>query len=212
MIMSWIIIPIINWLIIATLINCILMGLPIPTFSKKNYPLTYLITKENHIDIQKNFECSAYSAAYLMRHYGIRANGEDIYKIMPYKMNSGYVYPKGIVRLLKQQGFKAAIRIGNIAKLKKEVSKGIPVIVFIKVYKNKSYLHYVPVIGYDEENLYIAESLKDLINTNDMNYNRRISIPDFKKLWNTSDLKMPLYKYTYITVSRNTESYGALGR
>lgn len=205
MMISWIISSIINWLIIATLINCILMGLPIPKFSKMNYPLTYIITKENHIDIQKNFECSAYSAAYLMRHYGIRANGEDIYKIMPNKMKSGYVYPKGIVRLLKQQGFKAAIRIGNIAKLKEEVSAGTPVIVFIKVYRNKGYLHYVPVIGYNEENLYIAESLKDLINANDVNYNRSISVSDFKKLWNTSDLKMPLYKYIYITASRNDQ-------
>ncbi len=205
MMISWIISSIINWLIIATLINCILMGFPIPKFSKRNYPLTYIITKENHIDIQKNFECSAYSAAYLMRHYGIRANGEDIYKIMPNKMKSGYVYPKGIVRLLKQQGFKAAIRIGNIAKLKEEVSAGTPVIVFIKVYRNKGYLHYVPVIGYNEENLYIAESLKDLINANDVNYNRSISFSDFKKLWNTSDLKMPLYKYIYITASRNDQ-------
>ena len=166
-VIRWIISFIIIWLVIATLINCILMGLPIPMFSKKNYPTTYLITQKNRIDIQKKFECSAYSIAYLMRHYGIQANGEDIYKVISYKMRNGYVYPKGIVRLLKQQGLKATIRIGNIVTLKKEVSKGTPVIVFIKVYKNKSYLHYVPVIGYDEENFYIAESLKDLINTND---------------------------------------------
>ena len=107
---------------------------------------------------------------------------------------------------MKQQGFNAAIRMGNIAELKKEVSKGAPVIVFIRTYKNKSYLHYVPVVGYDEENFYIAESLKELINTNGINYNRRISILDFKKLWNTSDLKMPFYKYTYISVSRNMVS------
>lgn len=200
-IISWIICFIINWLIIATLINCILMGLPIPRFSNKNYPLTHIVSKKNRIDIQKNYECSAYSTAYIMRHFGFQAKGEDIYKIMPNKMRNGYVYPKGIVKLLVQQGFKATLRIGNIAELKKEVSKDAPVIVFIKVYNNKSYLHYVPVVGYDEENLYIAESLKELINTNNINYNRRISILEFKKLWNTSDLKMPLYKYTYIIVN-----------
>ncbi|MGN6714671.1 C39 family peptidase [Anaerocolumna jejuensis] len=194
---------IINWLVIATMINCILMGVPIPTISKTNYPLTHIITSKNYIDIQKNFECSAYSTAYLMRHYGIQANGEDIYKIMPNKMNNGYVYPKGVVRLLKQQGFKATIRIGNITELKREVSKDTPVIVFIKVYKDKSYLHYVPVVGFDDEYFYIAESLKELINVKDMSYNRRVSIAEFKKLWNTSDFKMPLYKYAYITVSSN---------
>lgn len=202
-IIGWITCSIINWLVIATMINCILMGIPIPTISKKNYPLTHIITSKNYIDIQKNFECSAYSTAYLMRHYGIQANGEDIYKIMPNKMNNGYVYPKGVVRLLKQQGFKATIRIGNITELKREVSKDTPVIVFIKVYKDKSYLHYVPVIGFDNEYFYIAESLKELINVKDMSYNRRVSISEFKKLWNTSDFKMPLYKYAYITVSSN---------
>jgi hypothetical protein len=161
------------------------MGVPIPTISKTNYPLTHIITSKNYIDIQKNFECSAYSTAYLMRHYGIQANGEDIYKIMPNKMNNGYVYPKGVVTLLKQQGFKATIRIGNITELKREVSKD------------------TPVVGFDDEYFYIAESLKELINVKDMSYNRRVSISEFKKLWNTSDLKMPLYKYAYITVSSN---------
>jgi len=201
-----IICSIITWLAIATIINFILMGVAIPTFSKRKYPLTYIIADDNHIDIQKHFECSAYSTAYLMRHYGIQAKGDDIYKMIPNKMRSGYVYPKGIVRLFNKQGFKTTLRIGNVAQLKKEISKGVPIIVFIKVYINKSYLHYVPVIGYDEENLYIAESLEDLINSNDVRYNRIISISDFKKLWNTSDFKMPLYRNTYIKVSRDEES------
>lgn len=204
-VIRWIISSIINWLVIATLIDCILMGLPIPILSKRNYPAAHIITNKNRIDFQKGNECSAYSAAYLMRHYGIQANGEELYKIMPNKIKNGYVYPKGVVTLLKQHGFKAAIRIGNITELKTEVSKGTPVIVFIKTYKNQSYLHYVPVIGYDEENFYIAESLQDLINTKDMNYNRRVSISEFKRIWNTSNLKMPFYKYVYITVDSNTK-------
>jgi predicted double-glycine peptidase len=155
------------------------MGFVIPKFSKKNYPLKYMITKENRIDIQNNFECSAYSSAYLMRHFGIMAHGEELYKIMPNKMKNGCVYPKGILKLMKQQGFKAAYCKGNIAQLKKEVSKGIPVIVFIKVYKNKSWLHYVPVAGYDEDNLYIADSLNHLINASNIYYNRKISTTEF---------------------------------
>jgi hypothetical protein len=72
--------------------------------------------------------------------------------------------------------------------------------VLIKVFKNKNYLHYVPVVGYDEENLYIAESRSDLINTSAINYNRKIAISEFKKLWKISDLRMPLYKNTYFSV------------
>ena len=195
----WIISSVISWLVIATIINCILMGIPIPTISKKSYPPTHNIRSENVIDIQKNFECSGYSTAYLMRHFGMQVNGEDLYKKMPNKMNNGCVYPKGVVRLLNQQGLKATLRIGTIAELKKEVSKDIPVIVFIKVHKDQSYLHFVPVIGYDEEYFYIAESLKELVNVEDMSCNRKVSISEFKELWNTRDWKMPFYKNAYIT-------------
>ena len=93
------------------------------------------------------------------------------------------------------------MHFGTIADLKKEIGKDVPVIVFIKVNRNKNYLHYVPVVGYDEENFYIAESLKELTNANGLLYNCKISIIEFKKLWNTSDLKMPLYKNTYIKIS-----------
>lgn len=197
----WITCSIISWLVIATIINCILMGVPIPTISKKSYPPAHIIKSENVIDIQKNFECSGYSTAYLMRHLGMQVKGEDLYKIMPNKMKNGCVYPKGVVRLLKQQGLKAILRIGTIAELKKEVSKDIPVIVFIKVHKEQSYLHFVPVIGYDEEYFYIAESLKELVNVEDMSCNCRVSISEFKELWNTRDWKMPFYKNAYITAS-----------
>ena len=93
------------------------------------------------------------------------------------------------------------MHFGTIADLKKEIGNDVPVIVFIKVNRNKNYLHYVPVVGYDEENFYIAESLKELTNANGLLYNCKISIIEFKKLWNTSDLNMPLYKNTYIKIT-----------
>lgn len=201
-ILEWFISIIVYWSIIASMINCTLMGVPIPKFSKKRYLSKFIITQKNRIDIQNNYECSAFSTAYVLRHFGIQTNGEEIYKIIPNKSETGLVYPKGIIKLLTKQGFKATYRIGNIFELKKEVSKGIPVIVFIKAFKDKSYLHFVPVVGYDEESIYIAESLENLININEVYYNRKISITEFKRLWNTSDFKMPLYKYTYITVSK----------
>lgn len=182
------------------------MGIPIPVFSKKHDTKEFLITQKNYIDIQKKYECSAYATAYVMRHYGIQANGEDLYTIITNKTKNGYVYPKGIVKLFRLHGFKATIRIGNILELKKEISKGIPVIVFIKAYTNKNYLHFTPVVGYDEDNFYIAESLKELINTDEINYNRKITIPEFRKLWNTSSFKMPLYRYTYITICKDIQN------
>ncbi len=195
---------IINWLLITSIIDVILMGFPIPKFSIRNYPLRYIITKKNRIDIQNNFECAGYSAAYIMRHFDTEVTGQNMYSIMPNKMYSGYVYPKGIIKLMMHRRFKAYYRSGNISELKRQISKGIPVIAFIKVYQNKNYLHYVPVVGYDEENFYLAESLGYLVNEDNIYYNRKIPIKEFKRLWRTNSLRMPLYQYTYIVISKNS--------
>lgn len=67
--------------------------------------------------------------------------------------------------------------------------------------KGKNYLHYVPVVGFDENNIFIAESLAELVNDNNELYNRKIGNKEFLKLWNTSMLRQPLYKNTYFVIS-----------
>ncbi len=87
-----------------------------------------------------------------------------------------------------------------------------PVIVVIRSFVNKSYLHFASVTGYDEEKVYLADSIQSWVNvdkagktiepaldtapTSDESvyYNRIIPVEEFKKLWNTSMLKMPLYR------------------
>lgn len=191
--------------IVTIILDIKLLGVFTFKKSKGQYPSQFMITQENPIDIQKDFECSAYASAYLLRHFGKEASGEAIYKVMPNKMKDGCVYPKGILNFMRTQGFEFKYYRGNIETLKEEVSKGVPVIVFIKVFKNKKWLHYVPVIGYDEENIYIAESLENLINTSSENYNRKVTIKDFKKLWKTNDFRIPFYKYTYIAYDHKIE-------
>ncbi len=66
---------------------------------------------------------------------------------------------------------------------KNEVSKGNPVIVMIRIQTDKSWLHYVPVVGYDEQYIFIAESLADFANSNEQYYNRKISVKEFKELY-----------------------------
>ena len=63
-------------------------------------------------------------------------------------------------------------------------------------------MHFVPVVGYDEQYVYLSESLRQLVNCNDANYsyNRKVAINEFKKLWNVKNITMPLYSNTYITV------------
>lgn len=194
----------VNYLLITTLVDWLLMGIAVPHFSKNHFPQSFSVTQKNRIDFQQNLECSAFSSAYILRHFGLDANGKELYQIMPNKMKSGYVYPKGICNLLNRYGLYTKYRIGNLNALKKEVSKGNPVIVLIRIEKSSKALHYVPVVGYNEKEIYLAESLEYLSNCEEKHYNRKIAIQEFKMLWNTSMLKMPLYRNTYIAVEKKT--------
>lgn len=183
----------------------VLMGSFRLKFSKKCRKSSFMISKENNIDIQTGNSCSGYSAAYLLRHHGIPVNGEEIYAQLPKKKNDGCVYPKEVKRILEKYGFHAKYCAGNFHALRNEVSKGNPVIVFMKVKKEKNWLHYVPVVGYDENHIFIAESFAELVNCSENTYNRKISNKDFKTLWNTSMLKMPLYTHTFFRVEKPPE-------
>lgn len=192
----------INTFIIISIVDIILMGNFTLKFSKKSKKSSFMITKENCIDIQVGNSCSGYSIAYILRHYGISVNGDEIYDKLLNKTNNGYVYPKEVKRMLEKYGFHVKYCVGNLHALRNEVSKGTPVIVFMKVRKDKNWLHYVPVVGYDENNIFIAESLAELVNCNNNTYNRKNCNKDFKILWNTSTLKMPLYTHTFYCINR----------
>ena len=197
---------IINYLLITTLADVILMGKLSLHFDRSCDKENFLITKENHADFQTGLMCSAFSSAYVLRHWEVEASGETLYTIMPNKMKAGYVYPKGIKKLLTSYGFSVKYCRGNLNALKNELAKGNPVIVLIKVRTDKNWLHYVPVVGFDECYVYLAESMEEYARCREKHYNRRVEIMEFKKLWNTSMLKMPFYKNTYFTVEKENEN------
>ncbi|WP_096272082.1 cysteine peptidase family C39 domain-containing protein [Paucisalibacillus globulus] len=191
-------------IIISTIINAYLMTLPIPVLRRRNYPVNYLIQQNNRIDFQNNTECAAFSTAYLLRHFGIEADANALYTNFPSKTRAGNIYPKGIRTVLRKKGFKTNYYKGNINTLKYEISKGTPVIVFIKVNKDSKHLHFVPAIGYDKEYIYLSESLSHLVNCGDehKSYNRKVPIDEFKKLWNVKRIYMLFYSNTYIAVDK----------
>lgn len=86
------------------------------------------------------------------------------------------------------------------------MQKGNPVIVMIRVQKDKDWLHYVQVVGFDEEHVFLAESLSKLINCKKVLYNRRLRNEEFLQLWNTAMLKQPFYKNTYFVVKNKSET------
>lgn len=203
----WLLIIIcVNALFITTIIDVIVMGSYVLKISTSCRISQYLICKENHIDLQNGNECSGYAAAYLLRHFGISATGTAVYQKMPFKASDGCVPPKGIKKVLESYGFRVKYCAGNLNALKNEVSKGTPVIVFIKVRKDKRWLHYIPVVGYDEDNLFLAESASGNINCNEKAYNRKIRQKEFLTLWNTAMLKMPFYTHTFYVIEQRTSS------
>lgn len=176
-----------------TLGDILFIGLPHIKFQRKLNKESYFITKRNCFETQQNAECSAYASAYVYRHLGKNVNGLELYKEMPCKSLKGYVYCRGIVKLARKHGFKANFYTGNLTALKNTIAKGNPVIVMLRSRVKSKNLHYISIVGYDKENFYAVDSAASLRNANDKLYNRVISINEFKKLWNVSMLKQPLY-------------------
>ncbi len=181
--------------IIITIVDMFLVGVVTPYFSFKKNKGSFIIQTPNRFEMQSSNECSGYSSAYLLRHFGIEADGLAVYEKMPDKMANGYVYPKEVKRMLESYGIKTRFSVATLKALKTEIDRGNPVIVLIRIRPDKDWLHYVTVVGYDTENIYLAESLPEFVNSDNEKYNRVISTKEFLKLWNTSMLKMPLYRH-----------------
>lgn len=193
---------IIGYVVSVTIVDAILMGFAKPKFDSALATESYIIADSVRIDPQTDFKCSAFSSAYILRHWGEDAHGDSIYDVIPDKMDDGYVYPKGIIKYLSSRGFTTNYYIADLTTLKNEVSKGHPVIVMIKIRPDKDWLHYVPVVGYSADSIFIAESLPELCNATNPKYNRSIATDDFNGLWNTASFRMPLYRNTLITATR----------
>ncbi|MBR6583273.1 MAG: C39 family peptidase, partial [Treponema sp.] len=174
-------------------------------FSLKCKKEEFLITNKNRFDFQNDVECGGFSSAFVLRHFGIEADGNDLYNNIQGKMGNGCVYPKRVKKLLQQNGLKVKYVRGNLCALKNEVAKGNPVIVLVRVETKKPYLHFVPVVGFDKENVLLAESLERFVNCKNEHYNRRICNKEFLKLWNTAMIKMPLYANTFFVVEKYKE-------
>lgn len=174
--------------------------------SSSTFPSSYMIEQENHFDYQPGLECSAFASAYLLRHYGEEASGLKLFENFPGKISDGSgVYPQGIVTFFSDHGYNAEFTTADsVDDLKMLVSQGDPVIVFIHAdepYTNPHYTHYVPVVGYDEDYIYFAESLDYKANCREeegLRYNRKTPIDEFERLWANIE---GMYEKPYFLIS-----------
>ncbi|NGZ76952.1 cysteine peptidase family C39 domain-containing protein [Saccharibacillus alkalitolerans] len=159
-------------------------------------PDAYVISRRNRIDFQNGKACAAFSSAYVLRHLGVEADGDSLYRKFPRKLLDGTVDPKGILVLFRQSGYNARFCQGDVDTLKKQISRGTPVILFLKVSSDKRHLHFVPAVGYDREHIYLAESLKHKSNCDGSGYNRKLPVAELDSIWRTNFF----YKRSYIVI------------
>ena len=79
------------------------------------------------------------------------------------------------------------------------MSEGNPIIVFIRIPGDT---HYAVVVGYDEQHIYLADSLAENANASDARYNRVLKAEDFEAVWKTGT---PLPDNIYIFIEMKTQ-------
>jgi hypothetical protein len=169
----------------------------------KDIPDSYVIENtDNYYAYQSGSDCAGYASAYVLRHFGIEADGAQLYKEMPTFF--GRVALHNIVHEFDDYGFKAKAYYGSIETLKMELLKGVPVVALIKIkLGSEEGLHYVAVVGYDQDYIYMADSTRPKTNIYDCTmYNRKLKYDEFEDLWKTK--VYPMHN-CYIVVDKKEE-------
>lgn len=160
---------------------------------QNNYSEQFFIDKHSYFETQGHFQCAGFSTAYLLRSNGIESDGNSIYEAMNHKFYGGYVLPQSIMETLKHNGLNPKLYRGNLDQLKTRLNDGNPIVVLIG--DGIQWQHYVNVVGYDNENIYLFDSL---ISGDSGGYNRVYSNYDFESLWNNG---IPYFSNIYFIVN-----------
>ena len=164
-----------------------------------SFPSSFLIEQENSFETQIINECSAFSIAYVLRHYHENQTGLNIYRQLNYKIPvSGYVLPKGIMSYFKDSAYNIEMFTGSLETLKTRLTVGTPIIVLIG--NSLNWQHYMTLVGYDDttNEMYFFDSLKPFDENADQPGNRTITTDYFLELWNNG---LPIFNQLYFTIS-----------
>lgn len=170
--------------------------------STKDIPSSYINETNNIFEYQEENDCAAYAMAYVMRNHGESAQALRVYRSLIPKNDDGTVAAGVVAKSLRDKGYTSDYGYGSIESLKAHVSSGNPVIVYLHSSHNSATYHFSVVVGYDEDNIYLADSY---MFTGEMvydqkHYNRVLSIDSFEDLWTVSGSK--LGNHFYITAEK----------
>lgn len=175
---------------------------PFPTNDKinVNYPDSFTITQENSFETQVVNECSAFSSAYVLRHFGENKTGLALYDEFNYKLPfSGYVLPKGILDYFKDTPYQVKMYTGTFETLKTQLTKGTPIIVLVGDHLN--WQHYMTVVGYNDtlQEVYFFDSLRETGENESLPGNRTLSTDYFLSMW---DNGLPIFNHLYFVIEK----------
>lgn len=193
-------------------LGCFLMGmgvhcltpLPIRDSVTAGYPERFIISTANSFETQLHNECSAFSTAYVLRHFGESQEGLALYEQFQYKLPfSGYVLPKGILTYFDNQPYDVKLFTGTWETLKTQVAKGDPVIVLVG--DGLNWQHYMTVVGYDDtlNEVYFFDSLREGDENESEPGNRTLTTDYFLSMW---DNGLPLFNQIYFTIHSTSRS------
>ena len=136
---------------------------PVSAITTSNISEKKLIWNDDNNRVQKGNTCGAHAAMAFIASYKYRIYDPDIiYSEINEKFENGYIWPWGITRFLFEEGVSAKIYFlglsgsqSRINWLKHKLQNGNPIIV---VTGNDKYLHYVTLLGYDENHFMIYDS------------------------------------------------------
>lgn len=177
-------------------------GLPIPKLSNRLQQESFLIDFLNRFEYQKKRECAGYATAFVLRHFGINIDGQTAYNEIPVKLLNGDVSGLGVIYLCRKHKVSVKLRIGNLNALKNSLLAGNPIIVLTRSVVGSNSLHYIAVVGYDEENIYVADSIESHKNCENDFYNRIIPKEDFTKMWKTNMIYQPFFFNLFFEISK----------
>lgn len=149
-----------------------------------DYPPEFFCkTEENRIDYQADEKCAAYAAAYLLRQLGEEADGKTLFS--EFKRPFGFTSATSITDVFRRHGYQVKACHGSVDTLKQRLTEGNPIIVFLRIPGDT---HYAVVVGYDEQHIYLADSLAENANASNAQYNRVLTIKAFADVWKTGTL------------------------
>lgn len=178
-----------------------IFGTKLDEINIEDIPKEYKILNDNdnYFEIQNKDKSAAYSIAFFLRQLDKDNNGEDVEgNDVKIEKTLGFISPKGVSNVLRKYGLKTVAFHGSYNTLRKRLTLGIPIIVFLQ---NGNDTQFAVLKGYDEDCFYLYDPIEANVNEKNSDwYNRKLYFYEFFELWRTNTA---LPNNCYVALERN---------